>query len=344
MTTGSNQRRAGVVLVALGAVAVLLSGCSALNPDRLPTPQSLQSGRIVVVEVPTAVNLPNSAPVVINGIDSGVVDSIEPADGHTTVRLRLRDSAVVSESAEVELRQDTLLGDTYVSISNPSYPVTDVVPAGGTLGLEQVVPPVQIESLMVSLSNFLGSGSLVQLGSTFRTATEQFPSDSREVRAISGILTDTLDTWADNLDDIDTMLHVVMVLSERLKTMQGTLEFALSPAGVDQFRGLSDTTYMVTILAEVGDALKPAMPLAPVLSALTRLIDTSIKPLLIPGWPENDVSNLELLADVLENRFIPFLKNAPGVNVRSLAVQNGVSDKDLSGELVRVFRTLGWVR
>lgn len=329
---------------ALILAAGLASGCSALDPENLPTPQSLQSGHQITIEVPTAVNLPNSAPVVINGIESGVVEAIAPAEGHTTVRLRLRDSAVVSKTAKVDLRQDTLLGDTYVAIANPSYPVTNAVPAGGTLGLEQALPPVQVEDLMVSLSNFLGSGSLMQLGSTFRTVSKQFPEDPKQLQAISGVLTDTLDTWADNLDDMDTMLAVVAVLSERLKSMQGTLEFALSPAGVDQFRGLSDTTYMVAILAQVGDALKPAMPAAPVLSAMTRLIDTSVKPLLIPGWPENTVSNAELLVNVLEKRLIPFLKNAPGVNVRSLAVQNGVSDKDLSAEMVRVFRTLGWIR
>ena len=342
--SGAPSRRIARRLGGLLVVAALLPGCTALNPDRLPTPQSLQSGRLIELEVPTAVNLPDVAPVVINGIDSGVVDAITPADGHTTVRIRLKDSAVVATDAEVELRQDTLLGDTYVAISNPSDSGASVVPAGGTLALSQAEDPVQIEPLMVSLSNFLGSGSLIQLGTTFQTLTDQFPADTDEIRGISDVLTDTVGAWADNLGDIDSILGDVTDISDSLQGMKGTLEFALSPAGVDQFRGVSDTTYMVAILAQVGDALEPAMPLAPVLSALTRLVDQSIKPLLIPGWPQNQTSNAELLADVIQERLIPYLKNAPGVNIRSLAIQNEVSDRDLSDQLVKVFRTMGWVR
>lgn len=324
----------------------VLAGCSMnayFTPEELPTPQSSRSGWTLNAEVPTAVNLPGEARVVVNGIEAGVVHDIVPAAGHTVIRLRLEESQPVSEHATLELKQDTLLGDTYVSITNPPNPAQSALPVGGTLPASQVARPVQVEQLMVSLSNFLGSGSLIQLGNTFATANNQFPQDPAEVRKIRAVLTDTLDTWAQG-DGDSAILRDLTRLTERLKTMRGTLKFVLSPAGVDQFRAMSDTTYLVVVLARLQGALGPAMPLAPVLSSLTRLIETVIKPLLIPGWPNSDVSTAERLSDLIDDKLIPYFKNAPGLNIRSMAIQNGVSDRDISSQLVNVFRMLGMTR
>ncbi|MEP9414599.1 MlaD family protein [Gordonia sp. VNQ95] len=346
-TTRGHRRTTLLSLMAMLLAASLLTGCSAyanFSPEKLPTPQSLRDGREVTAEVPTAVNLPLSAKVVVNGIDSGSVQRIEPGGGKTLVRMRIDNDVVVSGTARLELKQDTLLGDTYVSITNPSNPTADALPAGGTLGLAQVAQPVQVEQLMSSLANFLGSGSLPQLGNTFATLNKQFPADPQQVRDIEGVLTDTLDTWAQNTSALDTILTNVAAVTEQLKTMTGTLEFTLSQAGVDQFRAVSDTTYMVVILARLSEALGPAMPLVPVLSGVTRLIETVVKPILIPGWPDNQISNAELLADVINDKLLPYFKNAPGLNIRSLTIANDVSDRDLSQQMVRVFRMLGMVQ
>ena len=328
-------------------VAVPLTGCSTyaeFAPENLPTPQGLRDGREISALVPTAVNLPLESKVLVNGIDAGGVSAIVPDDGATRITMRIDDSTVVSATARLELKQDTLLGDTYVSITNPSDPTANALPAGGTLRIEQVAEPVQIEQLLSSLANFLGSGSLLQLGATFSAVNDQFPENPKDIVEIQSVLADTLDTWASNTDDLGAILSDVAGLSQRLTTMKGTLEFALSPAGVNQFRAISSTTYMVAILGRLSDALGPAMPLVPVLSSLTRLIGDVVTPLLIPGFPQEDVSNAELLTDVIDDKVLPWLKNTPGVNLRSVTVENDVSDRDLSREMVRAFRMLGMVR
>ena len=86
------------------------------------------------------------------------------------------------------------------------------------------------------------------------------------------------------------------------------------------------------------------MPLVPVLTGLTRLINTVVKPILIPGWPGSDVSNAELLVDVLNDKLVPYFKNAPGLNIRSMAIENNVSDREIAGQLTNVFRMLGMTR
>ncbi|MCF8607495.1 MlaD family protein [Gordonia sp. HY442] len=335
------------MIVIVLAAALALTGCSTyaeFAPENLPTPQGLRDGRQISALVPTAVNVPLDSTVLVNGLDAGGVSAIEPADGATRITMRIDDATAVSSRARLELKQDTLLGDTYVSITNPSDPTADALPAGGTLGIEQVAEPVQIEQLLSSLANFLGSGSLLQLGATFNRIDGQFPEDPKDIVEIRSVLADTLDTWASNTADLGSILTDVAGLSQKLASTKGTLEFALSPAGVNQFRAISSTTYMVAILARLSDALGPAMPLVPVLSSLTRVVRDVVTPLLIPGFPQNDVSNAELLTDVIDDKVLPWLKNAPGVNLRSVTVENGVSDRDLSREMVRVFRMLGMVR
>lgn len=331
--------------VALAGLLVL-TGCSSMtvSPDELPTPRGMRTGKTINIEVPTADNLPAEAPVRINGIDSGQVSAIEPGKGFTVVTLLLNETAQVSNEATVELRQDTLLGDMYVAITNPSTADGNWLPAGGTLGVDHAAEPVQIESLMESLSNFLGSGSLVQLGNTFSTMVNQFPEDPRELTGISEVASDTLDTWATRTDELKSMLANLAQMSDTLVEYAPTLQFALSPAGVEQTRGITDFTTLAVILSRVGDALNPMMPLVPVVSSLTRFINVSVKPMLIPNWPDNDISNAQLLADVLQNKVIPSLKNTPGLNIRSLQVSDGVTDQDMTDQMVKVFRQLGWVR
>ncbi|GAA4641604.1 MlaD family protein [Gordonia humi] len=340
-------RTAAIRAVVLAVVATLgLTGCSAyakFAPENLPTPQSMSDGYEIAALVPTAVNLPLESNVVVGGITAGGVAAIEPADGATRITLRIHDGVVVSASARLELRQDTLLGDTYVSITNPRDPSGDALRPGGTLALKQVAQPVQIEQLMSSLTNFLGSGSLLQLGNTFNALTGQFPEDPKEIVKIESVLTDTLDTWATSTDDLGGILTDLAALSTRLTSMRDTLEFTLSPAGVNQFKAISDTTYMVAILGRLSDALGPAMPLVPVLTSLTRTVQDVLTPLMIPGYPGNTISNAEMLSDVLTDKVIPWLNNAPGVDLRSVTVANNVSDRDVTAQMVRMFRMLGLV-
>ncbi|MEE4021612.1 MlaD family protein [Gordonia sp. PKS22-38] len=349
MTAGrpTGRRSVTIRVIALLMAGWWLTGCSAyayFSPEELPTPQSVRTGWMLNVEVPTAVNLPLASRVTVNGIESGVVSDIVPATGHTVIRLLLDDAQPVSAEATLELKQDTLLGDTYVAITNPPNPSRTALPTGGTLPESQVERPVQIEQLMVSLSNFLGSGDLMQLGNTFSTVNNQFPQDPAEVRKIQAILTDTVNTWADSTGDITSILRNVTALTEKLKSMKSTLEFTLSQGGVDQFRAMSDTTYLVVVLARLQRALGPAMPLVPVLTSLTQLVNNVAKPMLIPGWPDNDVSNAELFVDVLHDKLVPYFKNAPGLNIRSLAIEHNVSDREIAGQMANVFRMLGMTR
>ena len=62
--------------------------------------------------------VPQSA-VKVNDVTVGAVDKITLDGWHARVRLRLRDSVKLPDNAVAELRQTSLLGEKFVSLSPP---------------------------------------------------------------------------------------------------------------------------------------------------------------------------------------------------------------------------------
>lgn len=342
------QRAPRRILTSVMAVAltVTLAGCSAaFSPEQLPTPQSLRSGWSLTIDFATVVNLPIESKVTINGIESGVVDRITVQKTSAVATLTINPGFVVGKDATVELRQDTLLGDTYVAISNPADAWSNRVTAGGGLGKERVKPPVQIEDLLSSLANFLGSGSLPQLGNTFARVNGQFPADPAEVRRVEGTLLETLNAWADDTQSLNKALVSVTAMTDQLNQMNATVAHLLSPAGVQTIRGAVSGARVADALGEAQRAIAPLLPAVPLINSLTSLLDQVVTPLLIPGWPEyqGQQSNATALLSLLNDKLIPYFKSAPALNIRSLTIQDDVSNQELAGQMVRMFRMLGMV-
>lgn len=341
-------RCARSMLVALAlAVVLAVSGCSAsFSPERLPTAASMRNGATMYVQFGTVMNLPNQSKVTVNGVAAGVVTAMAPSDGAAVATLTLDNGIAIGTDAQVELRQDTLLGDTYVAITNPADAWSRRLPAGGTLGKDHVKAPVQIEDLFVSLSNFLGGGALPQLGNSFAKVNGAFPADPAEVRRLSGTMTETLSAWGNDIDQLNGMLQDLTAMTGALAKWAPQLSFALSPEGMTQVRGITDTRLIGNLVMGLSRSLRPMVPAVPLLKSLTQMINSVILPYLIPGWPQyqGQDSNATRLVDLLTTKVVPFLKNAPAVNVRSVAIDGGVSNRQIAESLVRVFRTIGMVR
>ncbi|MFW0787599.1 MlaD family protein [Gordonia sp. CPCC 206044] len=339
------------VAVVCTVLTLLVAGCTeSFSPERLPTPQTQTGGRLINVELSTVANLPDDARVVVDGVDAGSVHGIRTGSHGALISLALRAATRVDSKATVELKQDTLLGDTYVAIANPQ--ITDTtdartpLPVGGTLGAAQVKDPVQVENLLTSLANFLGSGSLPQLGSSFAAVNNQFPEDPAEVRRIEGTLVDTLRTWAGDTADLNKMLVGINALVNRLAGMRDSLAYLLSPGGVRHVKVITEALWIAEVLTRLDSSLKPLLADVPLLQALTRTVSDVVKPYLVPGWPDYDGqdSNATRLVELLTDKVIPFFKGTPALNIRRLAIANDVSDKQLADRMVRVYRTLGLVR
>ncbi|GAB17971.1 Mce family protein [Gordonia effusa NBRC 100432] len=343
--SGSRNR---LVEMLIGLIVVTsLSGCSAaFSPERLPTAAGMRDGWTMYIRFGTVMNLPNQSKVVVDGIDAGVVSDIRPDRDAAVAKLTINSGVVVGAKAIAELRQDTLLGDTYVSLANPSDAYSHPLASDATLGPGQVKAPVQIEDLFVSLSNFLGGGALPELGNSFAKVNAQFPDDPAEVRRLTATFTETLTAWGDNIGDLNVTLQQLTEMTSTLAKYSSTLSFALSPPGMTQVKGLTDPRLLGDLVVGLSRGLRPMVPAIPLLKSLTRLIDSVVIPYLVPGWPQyaGQDSNATRLVDLLTNKVIPYLKNIPAVNIRSVAIEGGVSDRQLADRLVKVFRTMGMVR
>lgn len=350
MIATSARRRisaVGGIIVALLTVALLSACTSIMSTDKLPTPQSLRDGWTLHIEFDTVVNLPEQSKVMVNGIEAGVVDTIKLSGNTALATLSIDDGIDVAAQASVELRQDTLLGDTYVAITGPASGASGpIAKPGTTIGKENVKPAVQIEDLMASLANFLGSGSLPALGGTFNAINSQFPQDPAELQRIERTLIDTLTAWGDNTQDLNKLLIGLTSVTGQFAENADVLSYALSPEGVKHMRSVTDAVYIPQFVAALHYKLLPIVPIVPLLKSLTGTIDDVVVPMLVPGWPDfhGQQSNASNLVDLLTNKLIPFFKKSPKLNIRRLAIDNGVSNRQLAEQMVRTFRMIGMVR
>lgn len=327
------------------AVTTALSGCAALTPTKLPSAQTFRSGWTLKVEFPTVVNLPDQSKVTINGIDGGVVKASRIVGKNAEATLLINDGITVSADATAEIRQDTLLGDTYVSLTNPSTGTQNPLPHGGVLPVANTKQPVQIESLLSSLANFVntGSGGVGDLGETFRRVNAQFPENPEDVRRVEGTMMDTLNAWANNTDQLNELLTsangVVGTLADNTKTF-GTVLSAAGPQIMKTFVGFFPLFQLLGKLSAVTNA---DIGLVPLLNSLTGVINGVIKPILIPGWPNSTVALATQLQNLLTDKLIPFFQDSPKLNIRRLAVDNNVPTEQQADLMVRTFRMMGMV-
>ncbi|QKT08355.1 MCE family protein [Gordonia sp. X0973] len=342
----SRAGRVTRVVAALGAVAAVASGCASFSVERLPAPGAGGDSWPLHIQFPTIMNLPADSKVTVNGLRSGVVSDIASARDYASVTLKLSPSTVVGRDASVELRQDTLLGDTYVAITNPADAYSNPLPHGATLGTDRVKPPVQIESLLNSLANFVGGGSLPQLGNTFDRVVQQFPADTAKTRQSTATIVGTLNALGDRTELLRAMMNSGSQLTSQIAQMEDQIRFVLSPQGLQLIDAATVPAQIVDLMGRLQGTLTPILPLVPVVKALVSIVERVVKPLLIPGWPDyfGQASNPQALLNVLTDRIIPFLKEGPAVNVNRLAIENDVSNSQLADMMLRQLRMMGLTR
>jgi virulence factor Mce-like protein len=96
-----------------------LTGCQGVFD--LPLPGSRPGRHVyqVTVEFRDVLDLVPQSAVKVNDVTVGAVDKITLEGWHAQVRLRLRDDVKLPDNAVAELRQTSLLGEKFVSLSPP---------------------------------------------------------------------------------------------------------------------------------------------------------------------------------------------------------------------------------
>ncbi|MFC9455127.1 MCE family protein [Streptomyces sp. NPDC056983] len=322
----SVRRKAGAVAwAAVGSL--LLSGCefNGWYDVQLPGGAAADGHAYhVTVEFRDVLDLVPQSAVKVNNVTVGAVEKVALDGWHARVRLRIADDVKLPGNALAGLRQTSILGEKYVSLSAPpGRAAVGRLRDGDRIPLSRSGRNPEIEEVLSALSALLNGGGVAQL----KTITVELNKalDGRENRVRS--LLKELNTFIGGLDDqrkdIVRALKAVDRLSGRLGKEQKTIARAVDtmPPALkvlaDQRR---DLTKMLTALSKLGrtgsrvvnashdDTVANLKQLRPILQQLNKagddlpnsleLLTTYPFPRNVVGAVKGDYVNLEITADL----------------------------------------------
>ncbi|WP_405481639.1 MCE family protein [Streptomyces sp. NBC_00009] len=322
----SVRRKAGAVAwAAVGSL--LLSGCqfNGWYDVQLPGGAAADGHAYhVTVEFRDVLDLVPQSAVKVNNVTVGAVEKVELHGWHARVRLRIADDVKLPGNALAGLRQTSILGEKYVSLSAPpGRAAVGRLRDGDRIPLSRSGRNPEIEEVLSALSALLNGGGVAQL----KTITVELNKalDGRENRVRS--LLKELNTFIGGLDDqrkdIVRALKAVDRLSGRLGKEKKTIARAVDtmPPALkvlaDQRR---DLTKMLTALSKLGktgskvvnashdDTVANLKQLRPILQQLNKagddlpnsleLLTTYPFPRNVVGAVKGDYVNLKITADL----------------------------------------------
>lgn len=322
----SVRRKAGAVAwAAVGSL--LLSGCqfNGWYDVQLPGGAAADGHAYhVTVEFRDVLDLVPQSAVKVNNVTVGAVEKVELEGWHARVRLRIADDVKLPGNALAGLRQTSILGEKYVSLSAPpGRAAVGRLRDGDRIPLSRSGRNPEIEEVLSALSALLNGGGVAQL----KTITVELNKalDGRENRVRS--LLKELNTFIGGLDDqrhdIVRALKAVDRLAGRLGKEKKTIARAVDtmPPALkvlaDQRR---DLTKMLTALSKLGktgtkvvnashdDTVANLKQLRPILQQLNKagddlpnsleLLTTYPFPRNVVGAVKGDYVNLKITADL----------------------------------------------
>jgi len=320
-------------LVAAAGVLVL-SSCASINVNAIPQPgTSYGDGYDIVMKFESALNLPERAKVVLDGVTVGVVSKTKLTPGDVDVTVRVGHDVVIPSNIHAVLQQATVLGDIYVALERPQgggQPAPALAP-GATVPLTQTTSPPQLEDTIASLASFVTSGSIQRTQNTIIRLNRVIPTTD-EVRRLTTRVDENLSALSNNIDQVDELLDGVARTSETLNAHIPQLNYQLSPYGqvnIERFTAI--TNYVSTLLPGVGSIGSGGYWLVPFLNSLADSVGAIQQSKVAV---EREIPRYRRL---FTDFFLPEDKY-PAINIKSIVGPDG---RELSGNVQDVLRILG---
>ncbi len=288
------QPRLVVVLV----LALLMSGCGFSGVYDLPLPGnkvSKANGFEVSADFSDALNVVPRSSVMVGDVPVGQVESVTRVGYHARVKMLIRKDVKLPANAEAEIRQTSLLGEKFISLSPP----TDATASTDELGPHDVIPMAntgrnpEVEEVLGALSFLLSGGGIGQLQTITQELNAMMEGRTGKIRDVLGQLNVLVRTLNSQKGDIVQALDSINGLSKTLIAEKGTIGKALDAAGPaiavlhDQHGQLVDALSELSKLGDVGtrvvnetkdDLIAELRHLEPVLRNLSDTGDS-----LVPG-------------------------------------------------------------
>jgi phospholipid/cholesterol/gamma-HCH transport system substrate-binding protein len=251
-------RRTGTALLGVLLGSVALAGCD-FDVYQLPLPGGTDAGDDaieVTVMFTDVLDLVPKSTVKVNDVSVGQVTDID-LDGYVAeVTVELRADTRLPENTVAEIRQTSLLGEKFVSLSAPAEGAEGELTSGDTIPLERSGRNPEVEEVLGALSLVLNGGGIAQLktiANELNQALEGREGAAKSVLTQVDTLMANLDAGkADIIDAIEALDGLARTAQDQQKTIDAALEELPSAiASLDSQRG--DLVKMLQALDELGD-------------------------------------------------------------------------------------------
>ncbi|MBY4575751.1 mammalian cell entry protein [Gordonia paraffinivorans] len=333
-----SAKRTLAVLAAVCAALVVLTGCSALSPNRLPSVKAgVSQDYTVTLKFESVLNLPDGADVMMNGIQVGRVQETVTTPEGVDVIVGLTDARAVPAESSAIIRQNTPLGDTYLAIEPPANGGSGQMLADGdVIPADRTTSPPPLEDTIAVLAYFVNGGSIQKIQDTMATLNRTMPPIG-DVRKIAATVSKDLEDLSRNTGELERMIHALNAVSKSFDDTRVQIDHAFSDQGVHYWKSVADKlmTHISTLLPSVGSVFTGGLFLVPMLNSLADVGEAG------RGQWDQAPATGAAMAKFLERTLIPFAKN-PSVNL--VSVQATAGKKQLLADTKLLLSMLGAIR
>ncbi len=246
-------------LLLLVAASVLLSGCD-FDVYQLPLPGGTDVGdnpMTVTVMFDDVLDLVPKSTVKVNDVSVGNVSDVQ-LDGYTAkVTLELQEDVELPDNAIAQIRQTSLLGEKFVSLSPPPEgESSEPLESGDVIPLERSGRNPEVEEVLGALSLLLNGGGVGQLQTINRELNNALEGREDSARSVFRQIEELMGQFdrhkADIVDAIESLNRLAIATKAQLPTIDATLEELPSALRtIDAQRG--DLVKMLKALNQLGD-------------------------------------------------------------------------------------------
>lgn len=338
-----NRARLGPMMVVLMAAMVFVTSCG-INADNPPTiGTSDGNGYDIQMEFTSALNLPALAKVLSEGLSVGTVENVTYENGHAVVKARIDNKTQLPAESRAELRQDTLLGEIYVSILPPAEPSTGaLLRSGSVIPLARTEPAANVEDVMRGMANVLGGGELDKIHTAISTLNTAFPKDPQEFDALYRTTLETVSEVSSNTDKLDVVLRsadrtLKVILADpsgidRMLTKGGTNFYGLGYSLIDVALLIANLRTFATAAGKIVD---------PEYSRIKESV-AAIAPV-IASIANSDIyskSVTEQATRVIRDKLIPFV-GSPDINLSDISIDGRDLARRDAESFITVLKSIG---
>ena len=210
---------------------MLLTGCD-FSVYSLPLPGGAKikgPSYTVTVEFADVLDLVPKSSVKVDDVTVGTVEKVW-LDGYVAkVRIKLPKSLDLPDNAHATIRQTSLLGEKFVSLSRPtgSEEPRGKLDNGEVIPLSRTTSNVEVEEVLSALSLLLNGGGVAQLQIITQELNKALTGNEPAIRSVLTQLNTFVGTLDQNKQQIVTAITAVDALAKKLNAQKATLATAI---------------------------------------------------------------------------------------------------------------------